>query len=258
VDGDPSTGSPDQDATVEMTYNADGQIATRKAKNSTTGDQITTYAYGVSSSAGSDIAHNGLLRAVIYPDSDDVASPLGDGADATYDRVEMKYNRQSEVKERKDQNGTVRAFDFDKLGRLLHDRVTTVGSGIDNAVLRLSRTYEVRGLLEKATSYDNAIVGSGNIVNEVQFSYNDFGQLESDYQSHSGAVNTGTTPKVNYAYANGSANHIRRTKITYPNGRVLHLGYNTGDDANLSRVSFLADDSGGILGRTWPNIPISV
>ncbi len=248
VDGDPATGTADQDVTVEMTYTADAEIATRKAKNSTTGDQTTTYVYGVTTSVGSDMAHNGLLRAVIYPDSDDVASPLGNGTDGVYDRVELKHNRQGELKERKDQNETVHVFEFDKLGRQTHDRVTSVGSGIDNAVLRLSRTYEVRGLAEKATSYDNATVGSGNIVNEVQFSHNDFGQLENDYQSHSGAVNTGTTPKVSYAYANGSANHVRRTKITYPNGRLLHIGYNSGDDANLGRVSFLADDSSGSPG----------
>ncbi len=36
------TGTADQDVTVELTYHADGQIATRKAKNSTTGDQTTT------------------------------------------------------------------------------------------------------------------------------------------------------------------------------------------------------------------------
>jgi len=41
----------------------------------------------------SSIARSDLLRAEIYPDSDDVASPLGDGADATYDRLEYKYNR---------------------------------------------------------------------------------------------------------------------------------------------------------------------
>jgi len=248
VDGDPATGTPDQDVTVEFTYNVDGQIATRKAKNSTTGDQTTTYVYGVTTAAGSDLAHNGLLRAVIYPDSDDVASPLGNGADGIYDRVELKYNRLGEIKERKDQNETVHVFEFDKLGRMTQDRVTTLGTNIDGAVRRLSRIYDVRGMLEKATSYDNATVGSGSIVNEVQFTYNDFGQVENDYQSHSGPVNTGTTPKVAYTYANGSANHIRRTKITYPNGRFLHVGYNTGDDANLSRVSFLADDSSGSPG----------
>jgi hypothetical protein len=248
VDGDPNTGTADQDVTVELTYNADGNVLTRTTKNPTTGDQTTTYVYRVTTASGSDFAHNGLLRAVIYPDSDDTASPLGNGADSIYDRVELKYNRQGEVKERKDQNATEHVFDFDKLGRPTHDRVPSLGSGIDAAVLRLSWTYEVRGLLAKATSYDNATVGSGNVVNEVQFAYNDFGELENEYQSHSGAVNTGTTPKVNYAYADGSSNHIRRTKITYPNGRLLHLGYNTGDDANLGRVSFLSDDSGGSPG----------
>jgi len=30
---------------------------------------------------------------------------------------------------------------------------------------------EVRGLVEKVTSYDNATVGQGSVVNEVQFAY---------------------------------------------------------------------------------------
>jgi hypothetical protein len=40
----------------------------------------------------------------------------------------------------------------------------------------------------KLTSYDNATVGSGSIVNEVEFTYNEFGQVTQDAQSHSGAV----------------------------------------------------------------------
>lgn len=145
----------------------------------------------------------------------------------------------------KDQNGTVHAYEFDKLGRLLHDRVTTLASGVDGAVRRISTTYEVRGLVEKVTSYDNATVGSGTVVNEVQFAYNDFGQLITDYQAHGGAVNTSTSPKVQYTYANGAGNHVRREKITYPNGRILRYEYASGADANLSRVSFLADDNNG-------------
>jgi hypothetical protein len=35
-------------------------------------------------------------------------------------------------------------------------------------------------MMEKATSYDNATVGSGNIVNEVLLAFNDFGQLDKD------------------------------------------------------------------------------
>jgi hypothetical protein len=33
--------------------------------------------------------------------------------------------------------------------------------------------------------------------------------------------------------------------MTYPNGRILHYGYNPGMDATLSRLSYLADDNGG-------------
>lgn len=45
--------------------------------------------------------------------------------------------------------------------------------------------------------------GSGTIVNEIKHAYNDFGQLQQEFQSHSGAVdNTPPTvsPNVQYAY----------------------------------------------------------
>ena len=61
--------------------------------------------------------------------------------------------------------------------RLIHDRVTTLGTGVDGAIRRLSATFEVRGLPSKLTSYDNATVGSGAVVNEVQFAHNGFAQL---------------------------------------------------------------------------------
>jgi hypothetical protein len=47
-----------------------------------------------------------------------------------------------------------------------------VGSGVDSAVRRIASTYEVRGMRTKATSYNNATVGSGSVVNETQFTYN--------------------------------------------------------------------------------------
>ena len=49
--------SGDVNVTVEQTYNADGQIKTLTAKNSTTGDQVTTYNYGTTLS-DSKIARN--------------------------------------------------------------------------------------------------------------------------------------------------------------------------------------------------------
>ena len=38
-------------------------------------------------------------------------------------------------------------------------------------------------------------------------------------------MNTSTSPQVAYTYADGAANHARRTKITYPNGRILRYEY---------------------------------
>ena len=74
---------------------------------------------------------------------------------------------------------------------------------------------------EKLSCHDNATVGSGSVVNEVRFAYNDYGQITHDYQAHDGAVNTSTTPKVEYGYASGSDNTVRPTTITYPDGCVI-------------------------------------
>lgn len=250
-DGDPTSGGADKDRTTKYAYNSDGKVITLTACQQTAAnadDQITTYVYG-STTTESDIASSQLLRAVIYPDSDDVASPLGNGTDTIYDRVEYKYNRLGQVKEIKDQNASVRTLEYDALGRLLHDRVTTVGSGVDNAVLRISRTYEVRGMVEKVTSVNNATVGSGTVVNEVQYAYNTFGQLTADYQAHGGAVNTGSSPKVQYAYASGgsSSNQIRPTTLTYPNAKVITYDYGSANSLNdiLNRIGSIIDDDGG-------------
>jgi hypothetical protein len=52
-----------------------------------------------------------------------------------------------------------------------------------------------------ATSYSS----SGGIVNQVAETYDGFGQLASDAQSHSGAVVSGSTPTVGYGSAGGKS-----------------------------------------------------
>jgi RHS repeat-associated protein len=240
--------NPDQNRTTEMTWMADNQLKTLKAKNSETGDQTTTWVYGTTLS-DSDVARNDLVRAKEFPDKSSAS-----------DRVEYKYNRVGEVKEIKDQIGTVRVLQYDKLGREVHGRVTTLGSGVDGAVRRISRIFNVRGLLAKLTRWNNASVGSGSVVNENEYAYDGFGLLTSEKQSHSGAVD-GETPKVQYAYTNGAANHARRTSITYPDNTVLALNYgsaNAVDDVlnRLKQLRFgstvLADYS--YLGQVVPVI----
>jgi RHS repeat-associated protein len=224
--------SDDVNRTTEFTFTRDGQQATLIAVNTRTGDQTTTWTYGTTLS-NSDIASSQLLLSVTYPDSTGGS-----------DLVSYAYNRQGQTRGMTDQRSCVHVYEFDKLGRQIHDRVTTAGSGIDTAVLRLSTIYEVRGMATKLTSWNNASVSSGSVVNECQFVYNTFGQLITDYQEHGGAVNTSTTPKVQYGYANGSANTIRPTTLTYPNGRVLTYGYGTtnGIDDAVSRISSLIDN----------------
>jgi YD repeat-containing protein len=101
--------------------------------------------------------------------------------------------RLGQITTRTDQRGTVRSFNYDKLGRSTDDRVTTNGTGTDVAVKRISSTYEVRGMIEKLTSYDNATPGSGTALNQVKLACNGFGQLTREDQAHGGTV-TGGTP----------------------------------------------------------------
>ena len=255
TDGDPTTGTADQDVTVERAYNSDDQVLTITAKNPTTGDQVTKYVYGTDQGGITPAVYrNDLLRAEIYPDSDDATSPLGDGSDGVYKRYEYAYSRQGDRIETKDPNGTVHDYEYDNLARPLHDRVTTVGTGVDNAILRISQTYGIRGILEKITSYDNATVGSGNVVNEVVLAHDGNGRLTTDYQEHSGAKGP-NTPSIGYGYDTTASsgvytNGLRPTSLVYPNGRLVHFTYGTsgGTDDVINRIAAINDDSSGSPG----------
>ncbi len=255
VDGIVDIDHPDEDVTVETSYGPDGQVLTLLAKNPGTGDQVTRYVYGTTL-VDSHIARSDLLRAEIYPDSDDTTDPLGDGPDEVYDRIEHRYSRQGERTETKDQNETVRAFDYDKLGRQVHDRVVTVGSGVDGAVRRISSTYDVRGSIAGVATYDDPATGSGNVVNELVFEYNDLGMPVREYQEHQGTKHSNTL-YVQYDYdttASGGVftRGLRPTSVRYPNGRRIHLDYGpSGGIADaLGRVAAIREDDAGSPGDT--------
>ena len=252
VDDDPESGTADEDVTVLTTYTADGRISTYTAVNPETDDQVTQYAYGTTL-ADSGVARSDLLRAVIYPDSDDsftmngAVPTLSDGSDDIYDRVEYKYNNLGEQIQVKDQNQTVHDYVFDKLGRLTEDRATALGADIDGAVRRIERTYEVRGMTAHTTSYDNPTVGQGAVINDVFDEYNEWGKLVKEYQAHDGEVDAdhdGTpdagVPYVGYNYS-GPDHGLRLESVRYPNGRILDYLYDSGIDDVVGRVSSLAD-----------------
>src|SRR5439155_17477874 len=80
----------------------------------------------------------------------------------------------------------------------------------------------------------------------VKLRYNGLGQLTEEWQSHSGAVNTLTTPNVQYSCTlmAGGANNSRLTGITYPNARVITYNYATGLDNTISRLTSISDTTG--------------
>src|SRR5256714_5565944 len=70
--------------------------------------------------------------------------------------------------------------------------------------------------------------------------------MTTEWQAHSGSVNTSTSPKVQYAYSEmpSGADHSRLTSVTYPSGYVLTYNYSSGLNDSVSRLSSLSDSTG--------------
>jgi len=229
------TPSDTDDKTTEFTYDGSGHMLTLKA-SLTSGYQETKWVYGTSTGTSDGVNSNDILKEMRYPDK-------STGAASSSEKEIYTVNQLGQQKTKTDRNGSVHTYSFDILGRTTADAVTTLGSGVDGAIRRIEMAYDGQGNAYLLTSYDAAT--AGNIVNQVQQVYNGLGQLITEYQSHSGAVSTSTTPKVQYAYSEmaSGANHSRPTSTTYPNGTVVALNYAIGTDNNISRLTSLS--SGG-------------
>lgn len=247
-------GCPEQSQTSEYAWHASGQLERLTLLNEVTGNQVTRWIYGTTL-ADSDLASNNLLRAKIYPESDDRPAPLNAGPDGIYARLQYGYNRQAQSTTFTDADGTVHEYVYDKLGRLLDDQITTLAAHLDGAVRCIGNGYDLRGLPAKVTSYDAA--SGGSVVNEVEFVYDAFGNLKEDWQSHSGAVN-GSTPKVGYTRTNGANNTLRLTRLTYPNGETVdpHYGPMHQASSHFNRVEALKapGDFGDMVEYTYAGV----
>ena len=208
-------------------------------------DQVTTYTYGTTkgTSAGdSTVATGHLLFKEQYPDS----------SDATNDVIKHAYNAQGQEIWRKDQLGCIVQTDYDTGGRVLHRRVTDLGSGsgLDGTVLRISTAYLSRGPIDTVTQYDNATVGSGTAKDQVQYTYDGWGNLtkfEQDVDSTIGASGRAAF-SVQYAYTKATPTNgapaVRRTSMTYPGSAQLNYVYDTGSlNDQASRVYQMAWNS---------------
>jgi RHS repeat-associated protein len=242
--------------TTNFTWTLDNNKATMTAVNAVTGDQTTAWLYGTTLTT-SGVARADLLSQTVYPDALGWSSQWGNLAvddwaalplDPTGDVTSLTYSRLGEKQTFTDQRGVVRTFNRDKLGRQTNDCVTTCPAGVDSMALQIARTYEIRGMVSGVTSYPNASTTSpGTAVNDCQLNYNDFAQLIQEYQSHAGPVVPGTTPSVQYAYDNGSANEIRLNTLIYPNLRNIAYSFGTSGGMNdlLNRVDTIQDTTSG-------------
>jgi RHS repeat-associated protein len=235
VDGTPSNSD---DKTTEYTYDGSGHVLTLKASLAS-GYEQTQWVYGTASGTSDDITSNDLQKETRYPDQ-------SSGNASSTDKIASAVNALGQTKGYTDRSGNIHALTFDVLGRVVSDAVSTLGSGVDGTVRRIEIGYDPLGNVSFQTSFDAN--SGGNIVNQAQREFNGLGQLVTEYQSHSGAVNTSTTPKVQYAYSemSGGANHSRPANMTYPNGKVLTFNYGSGLNDTISRLSSLSDTTGSL------------
>ena len=227
-------------------------------------DQVTIYTYGTTkgvSAGDSKIETGHLLQKVQYSDS-------SGGADV----VTFAYNAKSQQIWTKDQAGNVIQTNYNDSGRTEHKRITTLDADFDGAVRRISTTYDSLGRVDLVTQYDNAVVGSGSVVNEAGFNFDGWGNVSKFEQDHNSTVATGGSLlyDVDYTYAKATTgrNTIRRTGMTLPDGNVITYSYqSTGNrhDDEVSRVTGVKDGPvvlasydyngvGQVVGTDYPEI----
>ncbi|MCA9211831.1 MAG: RHS repeat-associated core domain-containing protein, partial [Planctomycetales bacterium] len=216
---------PSKDRVTAFEYNGLGKLTllTAMAQNGTTDDQDTEYLF-------EDSVNASLVTNEIYPDSSDTTS-------SGTDQIKYTYNVDGSKATRTDQLGNVITYSYNDRRQPETESVTTLATGVDGNVRSIKRSYDSQARLEKVTSYAST-GGTGTVRNEVQYEYNDLSQITKSYQSHSGAVNTGTSPSVSYSYDSTTSGTVytrnhRLESVTHPSGRVTYYGYNTGTANSL-------------------------
>ena len=225
------------DVTTLFSFDTAGRLSSRTAvQPAGTPSQVTGYVYGVAPATGGTITSNDLMAETRYPD------PVT-GLPSATERDVYTSNALGERTSFTDRAGTTHTYAYDVTGRQTADAITAVGTNVSATVRRIESAYDVLGRVTGVTSFDAP--ASGTAVNQVTRAYNGFGQLTSEWQSHTGLVDPATTPRVQYAYSQGSGgNHSRLTGITYPSGYQLNYTY-SGIDAAVSRPTSLSGQSAG-------------
>ena len=135
------------DVATQFTYDGDNNLLTVTADEPGGAYQETEYVYGVTTGGGSAIDSNDLMAAEEQPDPT-TGNPSG-SLETTY-----TYDALGDVTSMTDPNGTTHQYSYDVLGRLTSDTVTTLGSGVDGAIMGIGYAYDSQGNQYLVTSYD--------------------------------------------------------------------------------------------------------
>ncbi|MCE7974327.1 MAG: hypothetical protein DYG92_08410, partial [Leptolyngbya sp. PLA1] len=232
VNGTPSSATGDDDLHTRFVY-SNGHMTKMWVdldgdNNVDSDDQVTTYIYGTTagavSSGYSAQASGHLLRAVKYPDTSNTGAVYTDIDSDSSDVVSYSYDTTGAVVRQKDQLTGVIETTYDALGRPAHRRVTTLGTGLDGAVRRITSAYLARGPVDTVTQYDNATVGSGSATDQVKFTYDGWGNMTAFDQDVDGLIGAGGRAAFGVQYAwdvltpSGGASVLARTMMTMPDG----------------------------------------
>jgi RHS repeat-associated protein len=237
----------DDDRKEEREYDSSSHVVKRKVYTTSASDpQTTEWVYGVQKGSFPDskLASNDLVKTLKYADPSS-----GNPSSSSDDQEVFAYNAQGDKIYLKDPIGNVHELDFDELGRQSADKVTTLITGVDGAIRRISRTYDALDRPKKITSFDAAT--GGNVKNEVELVYNGFSQVKESKQAHTGAVDANTL-KVLYTWseADGTpADPISRLKsIQYPvSNRNVYLHYDDPSGAtDYSKLDWILERASAV------------
>ncbi len=244
-DGTIDSGEEDRDQTTTYAYTDGLRVSMTLERFNASDDQVTTYTYGTTkgtSTGESAIGTGHLLFKVQYPDS-------SGGSDV----IAYEYNALAEVDTMTDQAGNILTYVYDDGGRRTQTVIDTVAGGFDSTVRRIETAYNDRGMIASIAQYD-ATTG-GNALDEVEYTYDDWGMLDRMYQDVNGLVTgSGDEFAMDYDWAlsepTGARQTLRLTDIDLPNGHDVKLVYSSvpstsGGDNELSRVTRMQYSTNG-------------
>ena len=223
--------------TTDYAYNSAGMTSLTAAmlnSDSTITGETTEWIYGVTTGSSSDIDSNDIVSATYQPNPSTGAPDSSLATTVTVDAL-------GETITSTDPNGTEHEYGYNVVGQQVSDYVATFASGVDATVDKITTTYTTLGNVYLVTSYNS----SSEIVNQVEMLYNGLDQEIQEFEAVNGAVNVESTPSVQDNYTDlESGNNSRLTSIEYPDGYTVDYNYSSGLDSDISRLSYLSDDTG--------------